>query len=56
VDSAYDVSLSGRAPVGCQRCRQRAHRPATALVWAEVFVEPDTTGVPRREFPIATGA
>jgi hypothetical protein len=24
VDSAYDVSLSGPAPVGCQRCRQRA--------------------------------
>jgi hypothetical protein len=41
VDSAYDVSLSGRAAVGCQRCRQRAPRPATALVWAEVFVEPE---------------
>jgi hypothetical protein len=42
VGSAYDVSLTGRAPVGGGGCRQRgAH--ATAVVWAEVFVGPDTT-------------
>src|SRR5207342_3025625 len=46
--SAYDVSLTGHA------CRWRALSPArrappaTAHVWAEVLVGPDTTGIPRR--------
>ena len=43
MDSAYDLSLTSRAPVGGERCRSAAHTPATALVWAGVFVEPDTT-------------
>ena len=45
MDSAYDLSLTSRAPVGGERCRSAAHTPATALVWAGVFVEPDTTGL-----------
>ena len=41
MDSAYDVSLTGRA-IGGERCRLHSAQP-TALVWAEVFVVPDTT-------------
>ena len=43
VDSAYDVSLTGRALSAASAVASAARTPATALVGAEVFVEPDTT-------------
>jgi hypothetical protein len=43
VGSAYDVSLTSRACRRRERCRRRGAHARDPLVWAEVFVGPDTT-------------